>query len=329
MKRPKVSVIIPVYNAEKYLNRCIDSVLAQTFSDFELLLIDDGSKDRSGEICEEYAATNSRVCVFHKDNGGVSSARNVGIDNAKGMWLIFLDSDDWIDNSYLKKIYECANRDNFDIVSTDYYLEITTQANCLKKENPTDNKDSIIRNLLTNHAGGYLWNKLIKADLFNIYRIRFPEGIGMWEDLVVSLKLYLVAKQVRHIPIAFYHYNLYNVGSAISNMTEEKIEQKIKVCKLIEESLSSMNVLKDYLEELYIRQLIAKLDYVSEQKFFNVKKWRMIFPESSKYWKKLDTPKKIRIQLCFVYNGFSCLAYVLFYFKIRPIKRLFHKVIHI
>lgn len=87
---PKISVIVPVYNAEKYLNRCIDSILAQTFTDFELLLINDGSKDKSGEICDEYSKKDIRVKVFHKENGGASSARNVGLDNARGGIYMFL-----------------------------------------------------------------------------------------------------------------------------------------------------------------------------------------------------------------------------------------------
>ena len=91
---PKISVIVPVYNVEKYLCRCIDSILAQTFTDFELLLIDDGSKDSSGEICEEYAGKDARIRVFHRQNGGVSTARNLGIDKAKGEWIYFVDSDD-------------------------------------------------------------------------------------------------------------------------------------------------------------------------------------------------------------------------------------------
>ena len=94
---PKISVIVPVYNTEKYLRRCIDSVLAQTYQDFELLLIDDGSKDSSGAICDEYAAKDARVRVFHKENGGVSSARNLGLDNARGEWVTFVDSDDYIE----------------------------------------------------------------------------------------------------------------------------------------------------------------------------------------------------------------------------------------
>lgn len=99
---PTISVIVPVYNAEKYLRRCIDSVLAQTYTDFELLLIDDGSKDKSGEICDEYAQKDTRVRVFHQENGGVSSARNLGLDNAKGEWVTFVDSDDEIEPEHLQ-----------------------------------------------------------------------------------------------------------------------------------------------------------------------------------------------------------------------------------
>lgn len=94
---PKLSVIVPVYKAEKYLHRCVESILTQTFTDFEILLIDDGSPDRSGEICDEYAKKDSRIKVFHKLNGGASDARNVGLDNAQGEYVCFVDSDDVVD----------------------------------------------------------------------------------------------------------------------------------------------------------------------------------------------------------------------------------------
>ena len=106
-----VSVIVPVYKAEKWLHRCVDSILAQTMEDFELLLIDDGSPDRSGEICDEYAAKDSRVRVFHKENGGVSSARNLGLDNAQGEWISFVDADDILPEKALSDFLEFASCD--------------------------------------------------------------------------------------------------------------------------------------------------------------------------------------------------------------------------
>lgn len=103
---PKISVIVPVYKVEKYLRACIDSILAQTFTDFELILIDDGSPDNCGAICDEYAEKDARIRVFHKENGGVSSARNLGIERSRGEWIAFVDSDDWVESDKFSKFCE-------------------------------------------------------------------------------------------------------------------------------------------------------------------------------------------------------------------------------
>ena len=120
---PKISIIVPVYKAEAYIRRCIDSILAQTLTDFELLLIDDGSPDGSGEICDTYAATDSRIRVFHKENGGVGSARQFGLDNAIGEYTIHADPDDWVDSTMLEELYYKAIEDQADMVLCDYWLE--------------------------------------------------------------------------------------------------------------------------------------------------------------------------------------------------------------
>lgn len=103
---PEISVIVPVYKVEEYLPQCIDSILAQTFTDFELLLVDDGSPDRCGEICEEYAGKDMRIRVFHQQNSGVSAARNIGLQHAKGTYIVFVDSDDWVSTDYLLHLYK-------------------------------------------------------------------------------------------------------------------------------------------------------------------------------------------------------------------------------
>ena len=113
---PKISVIVPAYNAEKYLRRCIDSILVQTFTDFELLLVNDGSIDRTDTICNEYAVKESRIRVFHKKNGGVSSARNLGLDNAKGKYVMFVDSDDYMLSDMSELMISTLNAKNADLV---------------------------------------------------------------------------------------------------------------------------------------------------------------------------------------------------------------------
>jgi glycosyltransferase involved in cell wall biosynthesis len=115
MVMPKISVIIPVYNVEKYLVKCIDSVLSQTFTDFECILIDDGSPDNCGKICDEYAKKDRRTKVIHQENSGVSSARNAGLDIAQGEWITFIDSDDWVDENYLELMYNNAVNNNIDL----------------------------------------------------------------------------------------------------------------------------------------------------------------------------------------------------------------------
>ena len=118
---PTVSIIVPVYNAEKTIGRCIDSILGQQYTDFELLLVDDGSKDGSGAICDSYALADSRVQVIHKENTGVSDTRNIGISRARGVYLQFLDSDDWITPDATKLLVEAAGEHNCDLVISDFY----------------------------------------------------------------------------------------------------------------------------------------------------------------------------------------------------------------
>lgn len=123
MSNPKISVIVPVYNVEKYLPRCIDSILKQTFTDFELLLIDDGSKDNSGNICDEYAKKDNRIKVYHKENGGVSSARNLGIINAKGKNIIYIDGDDYFLQNALETLITWKYELNTNICVGNFYIE--------------------------------------------------------------------------------------------------------------------------------------------------------------------------------------------------------------
>ena len=161
---PKISVIVPVYNTEKYLHRYIDSILAQTFTDFELLLINDGSKDNSGAICDEYAAKDSRVRVFHKENGGASSARNMGLDNAKGKWVTFVDSDDYILPSFLA-IYSVLCKSNADLciqsIIPNYEISSGYKITCSSFNYEGNVKEALL--LLSNcQLTGSICNKLFR-----------------------------------------------------------------------------------------------------------------------------------------------------------------------
>lgn len=169
---PKISVIVPVYNTEQYLHRCIDSILAQTFTDFELLLIDDGSKDSSGKICDEYAAKDSRVRVFHKENGGVSSARNLGLDNAQGDWITFVDSDDYlIDQSGLNLLTRTDIEADLIVYSFLWNNELIRCPNSNHFEKIFFSYHSIV-----------IWSKIYKRSIIQQNHLYFNEMIHLGED---------------------------------------------------------------------------------------------------------------------------------------------------
>lgn len=145
---PKVSVIVPVYKAEGYLHRCVDSILAQTFTDFELLLIDDGSPDRSGEICDEYAKKDSRIRVIHKENGGVSSARQRGLDESVGEYTIHADHDDWVEPEMLDELYKKAKEEDADMVICDFFQNNGRSQEYIGQKPKEINRKEVLRELL-------------------------------------------------------------------------------------------------------------------------------------------------------------------------------------
>lgn len=182
MPLPKISIIVPVYNADKYLRRCVDSILAQTFTDFELLLIDDGSNDCSGVICDEYAVNDSRVRVFHKPNGGVSSARNVGLDNARGEWITFCDADDFVSPWWLV-YFNFDNTNGYNIICQG--LNIRTHFQECVTPIGFEYRGNIqigLYKLFENGILGYLFIKAFRGVLIKQRHVRFDESIRYRED---------------------------------------------------------------------------------------------------------------------------------------------------
>lgn len=187
---PKISVIVPVYNTEKYLCRCIDSILAQDFTDFELILVDDGSKDKSGLICDEYAPKDNRVKVYHKENGGVSSARNLGLDKAQGEFITFIDSDDYVDSNYLTILMRGGEAD---LVATGY---INTYYPDIKYSF----QDSVyelqrinicLASQLDQEPFRTPWGKRFKLTIIKKYTIKFDTYISFAED-TIFIQNYLI-----------------------------------------------------------------------------------------------------------------------------------------
>lgn len=208
MNMPKVSIIVPVFKAEKYLNRCVDSILAQTFTDWELLLIDDGSPDRSGEICDEYAKKDSRIRVIHKENGGVSSARQRGLDESIGEYTIHADPDDWVEPEMLDELYKKAKEEDADMVICDFICEYKTGSVVCEQNVKNCNSESILKQMFSQQLPGMCWNKLVRRKCYFDYDIRFPHNIILWEDLSVACSLLAHSIKCAYLPKALYHYDL-------------------------------------------------------------------------------------------------------------------------
>ena len=196
-----ISIVVPIYNVEKYLEKCLDSILAQDYFDYEVLLINDGSKDNSEEICLRYASKHQNFSYYKKENGGLSDARNYALPFTKGEYICFIDSDDYIRKDYLSKLYEKAQEDNSDIVICDYYDKYEDKEILRKgKANINDNE---IKDYLLSPPNA--WNKLYKKELFINNNIEYAKGL-YYEDLATTPLLLLNAKKISYVEEALYYY---------------------------------------------------------------------------------------------------------------------------
>ena len=208
---PTVSIIVPVYNAENTLSRCVDSILHQEYTDFELLLVDDGSLDSSGAICDRYASLDSRVHVIHKENSGVSDSRNMALDHARGTYLQFLDSDDWITPNATDLLVQTAEYYHCDMVISDFYRVIGERVS--HKGDIEDDcvltQEEFATHMMENPADfyyGVLWNKLFRRDIVEKYHLRMNPDISWCEDFMFNLKYIRHADVFYALQVPIYYY---------------------------------------------------------------------------------------------------------------------------
>ena len=224
-----LTLAIPVYNMEQYLPRCMETMLAQTCQDFEILLVDDGSTDNSGQMCDDYAAKHSDfIRVVHKENGGLSSARNAGIDAAKGKYIIFPDPDDWVEPDYVEKLLEYRQQFDADLVCTGYFVD--TENNCIpaKKDqlpmtlSGTEAQKALI---LPPQMGGFAWNKLYRLDIIRENVLRFLDDVGITEDLNFAYRYLAFCQTVCFAPSArTYHYFQRDGAATRSGFSQRKLD---------------------------------------------------------------------------------------------------------
>lgn len=249
---PKVSVIVPIYNVEKYLEKCINSLLSQTLEDIQIILVNDGSKDNSGNIAKEYEKNNKdRVIYVEKENGGLSDARNYGLKYATGDFIAFLDSDDYIEKNAYEEMYNKAIEENADYVECDFIWEFHNKIR-VDKQYPYKNKKEML-----SFVRVVAWNKLIKRQLITDNNLEFPKGLR-YEDVEFTYKLIPFINKFAYVDKPFIHY-VQREGS-IANVQNERTAEIFTVLDNVIEFYKKNNIYEEYRDELeynYARYLLC------------------------------------------------------------------------
>lgn len=263
-----ISIIVPIYNVEEYLRECLDSIMSQTYQNFECLLINDGSPDNSADICREYVEKDSRFRYFEKENGGVSSARNLGIEHSKGEYITFIDSDDWVDSDYLEVLYNALIDENADI-SVSTYKRFHMADNCWYfhsfqrgYEKKIFTGSELIDNLQLlssfDHSYGSVCGKLVKS--VRVETIRFNEETTLGEDMEFWYKLYLISDKIVYVNKDTYIYRTSN--DEYKHFELEKIRSDIQhrlnfIAFLTARDLEVTSYVDDCI--LYLHNLVDKM----------------------------------------------------------------------
>lgn len=309
----KISIIVPVYNVEQYVGECIESILSQSFNNIELILINDGSKDNSGSICDEYTKKDNRIKVIHKKNEGVSIARNIGIKNASGKYIAFVDSDDIVGKEIYTTMLQAIEESDSDLVMCRYEKVYSNRNNELAIEPLREglyDKEQIFNNLILDMIGndpldmskplimGSTCRCLYKKDIIDKYKIEFPV-IKIAEDMLFHLYYLMSCKKVYVVNKALYYYR-YNELSATNNYINNLWEALMYQLELVEDGLNKFNLLNSKSKErLEINTFyFISWCFTNECNPRNPKKYREIIKEMKKIskhnkFKKVFTWKNI------------------------------------
>lgn len=296
-----ITVGVAVYNVEKYLSICLDSLINQTFSNIEIILVDDGSKDSSGKICDDYASRDSRIRVIHKKNGGLGTARQTALENANGDYLYVCDADDWVEVTLLEKLYKRAKKTGADIVMCDYISEYgdgKSSFSCYGKKIP-QNQSTIIYDTLNDRFPSSVWSRLFKRSIFQKTNISWEPGINMGEDFLIFLKVLQVPVVIEYLQEPLYHYRRMPGESSLTNkVTLSSYNQMLFIQNWIENNYMDSNkkginhhliniafaglrVDEEMNSDYYKQSSINKLNYVSLFKEHSLKSvvilWTKLF----------------------------------------------------
>lgn len=322
IEQAAVSIIVPVYKAEKYIHQCIDSLLVQTYTNIEVILVDDGSPDNCGKICDEYAAKDSRVKVIHQENGGVSVARQTGINNATGEYSIHADPDDWVEPNMIEELVAKAKADDADMVICDFYRESRFRTT-YERQNPGDDlsANAVLRKILFQQLHGSCCNKLAKRACYN--RVSFtPEDLCILEDELYNIRILARDIKVSYLPKALYHYRIDNKQSVCYAPSEKNFASKIKAVASIEDfCVKNINWIlpSDFIP---IKSNVL-YDALLLQQYSCLKN---LYPEMNEAFINRGSPYNIKAPvsscIALALKGYPRIAYMCYHINMSIIKRL-------
>lgn len=316
MSNPKISIIVPIYNTESTLLRCLDSLKAQTLTDFEVLMVDDGSPDRCGEMIDEYAAKDSRFKAFHKPNGGVSSSRQFGIDHAIGEYTIHADPDDWVEPTMLEELYRKAKDDNAEMVICDYYEDSYSDSKYINQKPTSSDPSSVLRDLF-HFIHGCCWNKLIKRKCLLDYGIHFPAGVSYCEDQYFIASLLKHSIRISYLHNAFYHYiNTVNQDSLSRMYTKNTYLDDKRIIDLFSELLHNTDVHREAYNSK-VSSMVSRAFYFGYQ-YYSSKDFKHMFYHYNSLFLKEKVGRSYERPILF----FSCIGF--YHLMFRLYRALFY-----
>ena len=316
-----ISIIVPIYKVEKTLRKALDSILSQTFTNYELILVNDGSPDNCPAICDEYAAKDMRIKLINKENRGLSSARNAGLAVAKGEYTIFVDPDDYVDAEGLDELYATAIKENADITICDLYQEDEYSRKYLQQKPTSLESEQVLKDLF-HYIGGFTVNKLIRRSLYTELGISYPNNIYGCEDQYVMAQFLKHDLKIAYCPIAFYHY-MYNGNSLSRHYDNKTYEMDKEILTMFTSLLKDSPALQDAYTNKH--NAIFSRAFWLGGKHFTSKEFKQEFSSYKAIVPQLNEPSIVKRLMLLACNGHYRIAHKILV-TLFHIKRTFKKI---
>lgn len=280
--KPVVSVVSPCYNVGKYLGRFLDGLALQSYKKLEIILVDDGSIDDTGKLLDDFAKSDSRVKVIHKENGGCSSARLAGILASSGEYIYSCDPDDYMESTCIEALVETALENDADMVYCDYNCIYVDKIEPVTYRLKNTDKLTFLQEQLVGGMWGVFWNKLIRKSLMDNHKVYPDIRVSLWEDYHVVNGCAAYANKIACCPKILYHYNCENQGSIMHNVTRKSYESIVLAINLLSKHLEKSGVMP-YVKEDFLQLCYKNKGYLLNSQYRDYGKWRELWPESNKY----------------------------------------------